>query len=144
MKYFSSILLVIPFLLILAAYSNPSEQSTEQQTTEDATNGMIQHTVYFYLNSDVTAEEKEQFEAGLEELLEISAIHKAEMGIPAETAEREVTDHAFAYSIFTWFETMEDYKVYAEHPDHMDFIDEYSGLWADVKVYDTNITYEHK
>jgi hypothetical protein len=35
---------------------------------------------------------------------------------------------------------MDDYNVYAEHPDHMEFIEQFQSLWADVKVYDTNIT----
>lgn len=136
MKSFVPFLLVVPVLLILSAYSNeqPKEQKVESQSTN-----MLQHTVYFYLNSDVTSEEKEQFEKGLEELLEISAIHKSELGVPAATEERDVTDHGYAYAIYTWFETMEDYKEYDEHPDHLEFIDKYSGLWADVKVYDADI-----
>lgn len=138
MKHYPPFLLVIPLLLILAACSNSTEQPSEQKS-EDTTTDMLQHTVYFYLNSEVTPEEKEQFEAGLEELFEISAIHKAELGVPAATDERDVTDHNYAYAIYTWFETMEDYQVYAEHPDHLDFIDEYSPLWSDVKVYDADI-----
>lgn len=134
MKRYSSLLFGIPLLLILAACSNTTEQSTENPTTE-----MLQHTVYFYLNSDVTPEEKEAFEEGLEELLEIPAIHQSELGVPADTEERDVTDHGYAYVIYTWFETMEDYKTYSDHPDHLEFIDEYNGLWADVKVYDADI-----
>lgn len=136
MKSFVPFLLVIPLLLILSAYS--TEQPNEQKIESQSTN-MLQHTVYFYLNSEVTPEEKEQFEQGLEELLEISAIHKSELGVPADTEERDVTDHEYAYAIYTWFETMEDYKTYDEHPDHLEFIDKYSGLWADVKVYDADI-----
>ena len=100
---------------------------------------MLQHTVYFYLNEDVTEEEKQQFEEGLEALLAIDTVYKSEIGIPSDTPERDVTDHSFGYSIFTWFETIEDYNVYAEHPDHLEFIDTYSSLWADVKVYDSEI-----
>lgn len=136
MKSFVPFLLVVPLLLILSAYS--TEQPNEQEIEKQSTN-MLQHTVYFYLNSEVTSEEKEQFEKGLEELLEISAIHKAELGVPADTEERDVTDHGYAYAIYTWFETMEDYKAYDEHPEHLEFIDKYNGLWADVKVYDADI-----
>ncbi len=39
---------------------------------------------------------------------------------------------------------MEDYNVYAEHPDHLEFIDTFSNLWADVKVYDSGIIDETK
>ncbi|NBC04937.1 MAG: hypothetical protein GVY20_14725 [Bacteroidetes bacterium] len=118
-----------------------SESSNDISTsTIENTIGMLQHTVYFYLNEDVTEEERQQFEEGLEALLSIEEIYRSEMGIPAGTPDREVTDHSFGYSIFTWFETMDDYEVYAEHPDHMEFIDQYGNLWADVKVYDTQVT----
>ncbi|MDR9364545.1 MAG: Dabb family protein [Balneolaceae bacterium] len=118
-----------------------SESSNEISTsTTENTIGMLQHTVYFYLNEDVTEEERQQFEEGLEALLSIEEIYRSEIGIPAGTPDREVTDHSFGYSIFTWFETMDDYEVYAEHPDHMEFIDQYESLWADVKVYDTQVT----
>lgn len=100
---------------------------------------MLLHTVYFYLNEDATQEEIEKFEEGLRELLRIAEIHQSELGVPGKTEEREVTDHGFAYSIFTWFKTMEDYNIYAEHPNHIKFIDKYSHLWADVKVYDTEV-----
>lgn len=115
------------------------QNESSNQTTENSI-GMLQHTVYFYLNEDVTEEQKQQFVEGLEALVSIDEVYKSEIGVPGDTPEREVTDHSFGYSIFTWFETMEDYEVYAEHPDHMKFIEQFEGLWADVKVYDTNIT----
>lgn len=133
----SRILLTGLLLVIFTACQSTVEQSETNKS--ESTVDMLQHTVYFYLNEDVTPEEKQQFEEGLKELLEISEIYKSELGVPADTEERDVTDHGYAYAIYTWFETMEDYKVYAEHPDHLDFIDQYSPLWADVKVYDADI-----
>lgn len=125
------------FLLVFAACQSDVEQPNANET--ENTVDMLQHTVYFYLNDDVTTGEKEQFEEGLKELLEIDAIYKSELGIPADTEERDVTDHSYAYAIYTWFETMEDYEAYDEHPDHLEFIDKYNALWADVKVYDATI-----
>lgn len=71
--------------------------------------------------------------------MSIDEVHKYQLGIPGSTPEREVSDHSFGYSIFSWFKTMEDYQIYAEHPIHLAFIDEYSHLWADVKVYDSEV-----
>ncbi|WP_375577974.1 Dabb family protein [Marivirga tractuosa] len=34
---------------------------------------------------------------------------------------------------------MDDYEIYAEHPDHLKFIERYKHLWKDVKVYDSEI-----
>lgn len=136
-RIFTAGLLVI--LISACQMDNGQSQSTTNQPQE--TTNMLQHTVYFYLNEDVTAEEKDQFEVGLKELLKIPEIHKSELGVPAETEERDVTDHSYAYAIYTWFENMDDYKVYAEHPDHLKFIEKYNHLWADVKVYDSQLTH---
>jgi len=100
---------------------------------------MLQHTVYFYLKAAVTPEEKQRFEAGLKALLQIPQVHKAEIGVPAATPEREVTDHGFAYALFTGFNTLEDHEIYQDHPLHKTFIEQYSALWAQVRVYDSDI-----
>lgn len=128
-------------IFFFAAGCQKSDQSTTETTitTTENTTGMLQHTVYFYLNDDVTDEQREEFESGLKQLLEIESIYKSELGIPGQTASRDVTDHSFGYSIFTWFETLENYKIYDEHPVHLEFIDTYNPLWADVKVYDSEL-----
>lgn len=137
------ILMTLTFFLFLLI-SNSCEQAGEDSditatTIPEITVGMLQHNVYFYLNDDVTEDERAQFEDGLHELLSIDEIFKSHIGTPGSTPERDVTDHSFGYSIFTWFESSDDYDVYAEHPIHLDFIDKYSHLWADVKVYDSEI-----
>ncbi|WP_234572729.1 Dabb family protein [Rhodohalobacter sp. 614A] len=134
-------LLFVIFLILFSSACRQAGDEPEISTDQapNITTGMLQHTVYFYLNEEVTDEEKQQFEEGLEELLSIEEIFKSDMGVPASTPERDVTDHSFGYSIFVWFETMEDYSVYADHPIHLDFIEKYEHLWADVKVYDSEI-----
>jgi hypothetical protein len=142
MRLFKQTVPVILLLMISTACTSGSEEievETDSAAEVEETTGMLQHNVYFYLNEDVSQEQKEQFEEGLRELLEIETIYKSELGIPGSTEDRDVTDHSFGYSIFTWFETMEDYNVYADHPDHLEFIDTYSELWSDVKVYDSEI-----
>lgn len=138
-RFLQLTLISLAFVAITACQA--TDDQTESSQTETSIN-MLQHTVYFYLNEDVTEEEIAQFEAGLEALVAIDAIYKAEIGVPSTTEERDVTDHGFGYSIFTWFETMDDYHVYEDHPDHLEFIDTYENLWADVKVYDSDIIYE--
>lgn len=142
MKHSMKNISVILLLLFSTACANGGEEAdveTESAAVVESTGGMLQHNVYFYLNQEVTQEQKEQFEEGLRDLLEIETIYKSELGIPGPTQVRDVTDHSFGYSIFTWFETIEDYNIYADHPEHLEFIDTYSDLWADVKVYDSEI-----
>ncbi len=130
--------IIVGSCILLLAACQPAVEQIETVKTESSV-GMLQHNVYFYLKDDVTAEEKQQFEEGLKELLKIEEIHKAELGTPAATEERDVTDNTYAYTIFTWFKTMDDYNVYADHPDHLKFIEKYKGLWADVRVYDAEL-----
>ncbi|MAL18428.1 MAG: hypothetical protein CL670_03140 [Balneola sp.] len=132
----------IRYLLFLGVIFLSACQSPQQEpapSDAEATVGLLQHNVYFYLNEDVTEDQIADFEAGLEKLMSIEEIHSYQLGVPGSTEEREVTDHSFGYSIFSWFKTMEDYEIYAEHPTHLEFIDEYSSLWADVKVYDSEV-----
>lgn len=139
MDYLNSLLITIFTMMVLAGCSQKTDKPEMTNKEPILTAGMLQHTVYFYLKDDVTAEEREKFEEGLKELLAIEEVYDYQIGIPANTEEREVTDHSFGYSFFSWFENLEDYKVYAEHPDHLEFIDEYEDLWADVRVYDSEV-----
>jgi len=136
----STTILTLLFLGVCQPSDTGNTQTTASVSVEEDATGQLQHNVYFYLKEDVTAEQKQEFEEALKELMNIPQIHKYEMGIPG-LEEEENDDQQFAYSFFTWFKTMEDYNGYAEHPDHLAFIDAYSNLWADIKVYDTKISY---
>lgn len=128
-------------ICIMAVLISACQVGTDQTDSNESpsTVDMLQHTVFFYLHEDVTQEEREQFEKGLKTLLSIEEIYNYELGTPAATEERDVTDHSFGYVIYSWFETLEDYEVYEEHPVHLEFIDTYNHLWAEVKVYDSDI-----
>ncbi|MGF1637318.1 MAG: Dabb family protein [Cyclobacteriaceae bacterium] len=130
---------IVAIFYIFATLSACGEHKHDHQEKPKTQFNMLQHNVYFYLNPDVTEEEKRDFLNGLNALVSIENIHHAEIGVPAETERREVTDHDFAYSIFTWFETMEDHEVYQNHPDHLEFIEKYKHLWKQVKVYDSQL-----
>jgi len=102
--------------------------------------GMLQHTVYFWVKTGLTKNEKKTFEKGLKELVSnIKEVKKAEIGIPAQTPVRDVVDKSFGYSIFVWFKSLEDHNIYQEHPVHAKFIKECSGFWTKVQVYDSEI-----
>ncbi|SMO85769.1 Dabb family protein [Gracilimonas mengyeensis] len=139
MSYTPKFILLGLIIFTALGCTTPDKQAPDNQPKEESYSGMLQHTVYFYLNEDVTDEEKAAFKEGLEKLMSIEEIHRYHIGVPASTTEREVTDHSFGYSIFVWFSSMEDYDVYADHPIHLEFIDDYSNLWADVKVYDSEL-----
>lgn len=101
---------------------------------------MLQHNVYFWLKENVSNEEKKKFEQGIKDFISaVKEIHKSEIGIPAATEHRDVVDHSFGFSMFIWFKNMDDHNAYQKHPAHQKFIDDFSGIWESVKVYDSKL-----
>ncbi len=135
-KLFQNLLLVSIIGLSLSCKDTNNENRSNIAQSDEA---VLQHTVYFYLNDNISDADKQSFENGLQQLLSIESVYRSEMGKTAATPSRPVTDHEFDYSIFAWFKSMNDYKVYADHPDHLEFIKKYELLWKDVKVYDSEI-----
>ncbi len=132
--------ILIPLFFFIFAACEPAENNIQTNSSVSSV-GQLQHTVFFYLNEDVSREEIAQFESGLQDLAKIEAIFKAEVGVPGPTEGSDAIDNTFAYSIYTWFKTMEDYNDYDKHPDHLEFINTYKHLWADIKVYDSDLTF---
>ncbi len=101
---------------------------------------MILHNVYFWLKEEVTDSEKKDFEEGIVAFLSnVEQVQKYKIGIPAGTPQRDVVDHSFAYSIFVWFENVEDHNVYQTHPVHDVFVEKFNGLWSKVQVLDSEL-----
>ena len=94
------------------------------------------HTVFFWLNDSVTAEDKATFEEGLTELGTVPAILKSLYGIPAGTP-REVVDNSYDYALIVYFSDAESQDEYQVDPVHQEFVEKYNHLWDSVKVYDT-------
>lgn len=118
------------------AHSKNKTISINKKSKKD----MLLHNVYFWIKEDVSAADKKKFEQGIRDFISaVKEIHKAEIGIPAPTEDREVVDHSFAYSIFVWFKSIENHNVYQEHAAHKKFIDDFSSLWESVKVYDSEL-----
>lgn len=101
---------------------------------------MLQHNVYFWVKEGVSDADKKKFGQGIQDFVSsVKEIHKVEIGIPAPTEDREVVDHSFAYSMFVWFKSIEDHNVYQTHAAHEKFINDFSGIWEKVKVYDSEL-----
>ncbi len=101
---------------------------------------MMMHNVYFWVKNGVTEQEKKGFEQGLKDLVSsIKEVNKAEIGIPAATDDRNVVDLSFAYSLFTWFKSIDDHNIYQGHATHNKFIEDFSHLWEKVIVYDSEL-----
>ncbi|MGF1584780.1 MAG: Dabb family protein [Bacteroidales bacterium] len=96
------------------------------------------HHVYFWLNNPDNPADRETFENGIAELLEIPEIKSYHFGIPAPgTVDREVVDGSYTYSYLIFFDSPEAQDIYQDHPLHHKFIDNCSHLWDRVVVYDS-------
>lgn len=97
------------------------------------------HTVFFWMNENVTDEQKANFtKNGLGELVEVSSIYKSYFGPPAKTP-REVVDNSYDFALICHFKNKEDQDAYQIDPIHLKFVEDFKDLWKEVVVYD-NLT----
>lgn len=97
------------------------------------------HSVYFWLKSDLSAEQRALFESELARLPQIGYLARGFAGKPAPTAERPVTDHSFDYSLVLEFKTLQDHEFYQDGcPDHKRFVAACKPFFEKVVVYDSN------
>lgn len=129
--------LMISTTMTLATDDNTrtTSASETEKTIQDG-DGPLIHTVYFWMNDDVTDTEKATFLEALKTLKEIDLIQQGWVGTAAPTEERGVIDSSYDFSITFIFESIEDEAAYQIHPDHATFVEENSASWARVQVYD--------
>ena len=98
---------------------------------------MVKHIVLFKLKEELPATEKQavmnQFKEAIEALpAKISVIRKIEVGLNVNPAE------AWDIGLYSEFDSLEDVKTYAVHPDHVAA----GKLLADVKLNRACVDYE--
>lgn len=94
------------------------------------------HTVFFWMNENITEEQKANFaKNGLGELVKVSSIYKSYFGPPAKTP-REVVDNSYDFALICHFKNKEDQDAYQIDPIHLKFIEDFKDLWKSVIVYD--------
>jgi len=124
----------------IAGYEVVHSKNIIHSNTKFQEKKMLIHNVYFWLKSGLDKKEIKSFEKGLKELVSsVKEVHKAEIGIPAGTPDRDVVDKSFDYSLFIWFKSVEDHNVYQSHAAHQKFINELSALWTKVQVFDSEL-----
>ena len=98
---------------------------------------MVKHIVLFKLKEELPATEKQavmnRFKEAIEALpAKISVIRKIEVGLNVNPAE------AWDIALYSEFDSLEDVKTYAVHPDHVAA----GKLLADVKLNRACVDYE--
>ena len=97
---------------------------------------MFVHHVLFWLKDNLSSEDIQKFEAGVQSLLQIEHVKYGDIGKPAAT-DRPVIDRSYSYSLLTVFEDETGHDAYQPHPVHKKFVSECSGLWEKVVIYDS-------
>jgi hypothetical protein len=99
-------------------------------------NKMLIHHVFFWLKNPGSVADRDRLIQGLQTLKKIPSIKDLHIGLPAETEKRDVVDASYSVSELLFFESLEKQKLYQDHPIHKKFIEDCSGLWQRVVVYD--------
>lgn len=94
------------------------------------------HTVFFWMNEDVTDDQLDAFQKGLTSLTTISTVKKAYLGKTAPS-ERDVVDTSYDYALILHFADQAGQDAYQIDPIHLAFVEASKGTWEKVQVYDT-------
>jgi hypothetical protein len=97
----------------------------------------LSHAVYFKLK-EPTADQREELIDGCKELL---AGHEGTVvftvGVLADELKRDVNDLDFDVSLLVVFRDKAAHDAYQKAPRHLKFVEEYSHMWASVRVFDS-------
>ena len=109
--------------------------------TKKTTMGSIQekgfvHSVYFYLEPDLSSAQIQAFEVDMAKLAKSPSISKIIIGPPAMTP-RKIVDNSYDYSYIVFFENKAAHDAYQVHALHDQFRKNIEGIVKDVKIYDS-------
>jgi len=100
------------------------------------TQGSLVHHVFFTLKNPHSIEDRDKLVEGIKTLRKIETVKEIHVGILADTEKRDVVDSSWQVSELMFFNDLAGQNIYQDHPVHVDFINNYSHLWAKVVVYD--------
>ena len=98
------------------------------------------HTVFFWLDEELSEADITEFEAELVKLGTISTIDQYYWGKPAATEDRGVIDNSYSYAINVRFKSIQAHDTYQTHPKHLEFLKQ-APKWTKVVVYDNEISH---
>jgi Stress responsive A/B Barrel Domain len=116
-------------LLVLAAFAAPSR-------SQDA-KPVLSHDVYFALNDGSADAKRKLVEACKKYLTGHDGTVSFSVGTPASELARPVNDKEFDVALHVGFKDKAAHDAYQEHPRHKRFIEDMSGNWKKVRVFDS-------
>lgn len=121
-------------LVFLMAFGTAIGQTNDTMKEFDSN---FAHTVYFWLKNPDSKADRKAFETSLRTFLDNSAYAKTQFIGKPPSASRDVVDGSFTYSLIVTFESAEAQQEYQVEAPHKKFVEESSGLWTKVIVYDS-------
>jgi hypothetical protein len=95
------------------------------------------HHVFFWLKNRDSKEDLAKLLEGLRALGQIETVRKLCIGVPADTARRDVVEASYSASELIFFDDLAGHETYQNHPIHQSFIETCGPLWKKVIVYDS-------
>lgn len=99
---------------------------------------MLVHSVYFWLQPNLTEADRTAFFNAIETLREIDAAEAVYIGTPAPVADRPVLEKSYECGLTVIFTDIAAHDSYQAHPLHQAFINSQKSKWSRVQVFDTN------
>ena len=96
---------------------------------------MFIHSVYFWLNPDLTDAERAQFRDGVRSLTTIESVRHGFTGTPAST-DRPIIDRSYSCALIVMFDDRAGHEAYQVDPIHDKFREECASFWSKVLIYD--------
>ncbi|HZE83670.1 MAG TPA: Dabb family protein [Puia sp.] len=94
------------------------------------------HHVFFWLKDPASKDDRDKLIEGLRTLAKIDTVKELRIGVLASTEKRDVVDTSWQVSELIFFHDLAGQSTYQAHAVHLDFVKNYSHLWAKVVVYD--------
>ena len=98
---------------------------------------MFVHSVYFWLNDDLTDDQRREFRRAVESLLAIDSVECGFVGAPADT-DRPIIDRTYSIALTVVFQDIIGHDAYQIDPAHLAFVESYGTWWRKVLIYDAD------
>ncbi len=97
---------------------------------------MLVHTVYFWLQPELTPAQRADFRRGVESLGQIKSVDQVFVGTPAPTPKRPIIDDTYAVGLTVICRDLAAHDAYQADPIHLAFIERFKSYWTRVQIYD--------
>jgi hypothetical protein len=130
-KFLAAAAALVPGSLILANPLAPAGTGRSAKSDKP-----LAHHVFFWLKDPASKTDRDKLVEGVRTLGKIATVREIHVGVLADTEKRDVVDTSWQVSELIFFGDLAGQATYQADPIHLDFVKNYSHLWAKVVVYD--------